>query len=48
MTVQLTNLVTPTVASDALVGVIVALVLVGAVAGFGALFAMGREPFRRK
>jgi len=48
MIVQLTTLVSPTVASDMLVGVIVALVVVSAVSTFGALFAMGREPFRRK
>jgi len=48
MTVHLHSLVTPTVASDTLVGVIVALVVVGAVSAFGAMFALGHEPFRRK
>ncbi len=47
MTVHLTTLVNPTLASDVLVGTIVALVLVGAVSAFGAMFAMGHSPFRK-
>lgn len=47
MIVQLSELVTPTLASDILVGVIGLLSLGALVAVVGALFSLGRQPYRK-
>jgi hypothetical protein len=47
MIVHLSELVTPTASSDVFVGIIVTLTVLGAIGAVGALFSLGREPFRK-
>ncbi|MCX6502182.1 MAG: hypothetical protein NT132_07230 [Microbacterium sp.] len=47
MIVHLSELVTPTAASAVFEGIIWALVAVGGIGAVGALFSLGREPFRK-
>lgn len=47
MTVHLSELVTPTLSSDILLGVIGVMSLVALVAAVGALFSLGRQAYRK-
>lgn len=47
MTVHLSELVTPTLSSDILLGVIGVMSLVALVTAVGALFSLGRQAYRK-